>query len=451
MKLKKIDPGDPAGTIILKSSLIIALLMIIGQPLTAQVWNLQMCLDTAMANNKNLQISRNSMEIGGQKHKEAQAGLVPKINVNADYRYYASLPYQFMPLSAFGGPDGQFKEVQFGVPHNISANLQLTMPLYNPQVYGAIRTTKIGSELSGLQVQKTTEQLFFEISNLYYNAQILSSQRAFIDSNLVNNKKLLKNLQLLKEQLLAKGTDVSRVQLQIDQLTNQREITGNKYDQVLNALKFAMGISGDRSISIELLAIYHPENRENKNAPTIDIRVSETQSRLLVSELRTLKNSRLPSLSLYGTYGISGYGYDKQPNEFLKFYPIGFAGLQLTYPLFNGTITQRKINQKKLEVRNNELQQSLITEQTNMQVDNARKQRLVAQHSLETTRSQIALGQSVYGQTILQQAQGTAGLPDVLLADNALREAQQNYLAAVVEFLKADLELKKLTGNILNN
>jgi OMF family outer membrane factor len=416
----------------------------------SQVWTLQQCIDTALVYNKRLQISRNSREAGEQKHKEAEANLIPKINVNADYRYYANLPYQFMPLSAFGGPDGQFKEVKFGVPHNINANLQLTLSVYNPLIYGAIQSTKIGSEISGLQVQKTTEQIIFEISNLYYNAQILSSQLVFIDSNLMNNKKLLKNLQLLKEQLLAKGTDISKVQLQIDQLTNQGEIIANKFEQILNALKFTMGISGERSVGITPLFLYHPENNEYKTTSTFDIRISETQSRLLVSELRTLKNSRLPSLALYGTYGTAGYGYDKQPNEFLKFYPIGYAGLQLTYPLFNGTITRRKINQKRLEVRNSELQQSLITEQTNMQIDNARQQRMVAQHSLETTLSQIALGQSVYGQTILQQAQGTAGLPDVLLADNALREAQQNYLGAVVEYLKADLELKKLTGNILN-
>ncbi len=433
-----------------KIILLVLLIVVTVRPAQSQVWTLQQCIDTALVNNKNLQISRNSMEVGEQKHQEALANLIPKVNVNADYRYYANLPYQFMPLSAFGGPDGQFKEVQFGVPHNINANLQLTLSVYNPLVYGAIQSTKIGSEISGLQVQKTTEQVFFEISNLYYNGQILNSQRTFIDSNLTNNKKLLKNLQLLKEQLLAKGTDVSKVQLQIDQLTNQREIIANKYDQVLNALKFTVGISGDQSIGIEPLSLSHPENKEYKNASTIDIRISETQSRLLASELRTLKNSRLPSLSIYGTYGTAGYGYDKQPNEFLKFYPIGYAGLQLTYPLFNGTITQRKINQKKLEVRNSELQQSLIADQTNMQVDNARQQKIVAQHSLETTLSQIALGQSVYGQTILQQAQGTAALADVLLADNALREAQQNYLTAVVEYLKADLELKKLTGNILN-
>jgi len=38
------------------------------------------------------------------------------------------------------------------------------------------------------------------------------------------------------------------------------------------------------------------------------------------------------------------------------------------------------------------------------------------------------------------------------LADNALREAQQAYLTSMVDYLKADLELKKLTGNIsINN
>jgi outer membrane protein TolC len=57
------------------------------------------------------------------------------------------------------------------------------------------------------------------------------------------------------------------------------------------------------------------------------------------------------------------------------------------------------------------------------------------------------VAQTIYEQTILQQKQGTASLTDVLLADNAFREAQQTYLT-IIDYLKADLELKKLTGNI---
>ena len=124
--------------------------------------------------------------------------------------------------------------------------------------------------------------------------------------------------------------------------------------------------------------------------------------------------------------------------------------MQLTYPLFNGTVTQRKINQKKLEISNNELQAQLIGDKNKMETENALRQRTIAQQTVINTENQITLAQSIYEQTILQQKQGTATLTDVLLADNALREAQQNYLSTVVDYLKADLELKKLTGTIKN-
>ena len=433
-----------------KHSFVLLLLIIGFESTQAQTWTLQQCIDTAQIHNKNLQMSRNNMAIGEQREKEAKANLIPKVTVNADYKYFTNLPYQLLPLNALNpvAPEGQFRAAQFGVPHNINANMQLSMPLYNTQVYGAIQTTKIASELSDLQYQKTEEQIYFEISNLYYNAQILHHQLAFIDSNLINAERLLKNMQLLNEQLLAKGTDVIKVKLQVSQLITQKETIKSKYEQVINALKFAMGISIERNLQIEANIQYQTATEYNTSS-TVDIRIIKTQNRLLSSELNTLKKSRyLPSLNLIGMYGTTGFGYNEQPASFLDFYPIGFAGVQLSYPLFNGTVTIRKINQKTLELRNNELQSGIIIEQNNMQVENANLQREVAKKTVETTTEQIQLAQTVYEQTVLQQKQGTASLTDVLLADNTLREAQQTYLSAVIDYLKADLELKKLTGNI---
>jgi len=427
---------------------LVLLLIVTGLSNTqAQVWSLQQCIDTAQVYNKALKISRNNVAIGQQRKMEAKANLIPKISANADYKYFTDLPTQLMPASIFGGPAGTFKETQFGVPHNINANLQLTMPLYNPQVFGAIQTAKIATEFNNLQLQKTEEQIYFDISNLYYNGQLLLRQLSFIDSNIVNTSKLLKNMQLLKEQLMAKGTDVSKVQLQKEQLETQKESVSSKYEQVINALKFAMGIPLDQNMQIEQEILYKMSN-EYSSTPAIEIRLANTQSKLLLSELNTLKKSKLPSVSLFGTYGKTGFGYDKQPNDFLKFYPIGFAGIQISYPLFNGTVTQRKISQKKLEIKNSELQVQLVTEQNAMQTNNAKRQMAVAQKAVETNTSQIKLAQAIYEQTVLQQKQGTASLTDVLLADTALREAQQNYLAAVVDYLKADLELKKLSNQL---
>ncbi len=421
--------------------------MVFSMTSNAQVWTLQQCIDTALINNKNLEIGRNGVLIGEQKHKEATANLIPKVNLIADYKYYIDLPYQLMPADVFGGPSGTFKEAQFGVPHNINASVQLSMPLYSPQVYGTIRTTKIASEISTLQYEKTEEQVYFEVSNLYYNAQILIHQQDFVDSNLTNTTTLLKNMQLLKDQLMAKGTDVNKVQLQLAQLSTQRELIRSKYELVLNALKFTMGIPSNRILQIDE-NIHFKIGNEYVSTSAVDVRIAETQKRLVLSELSTLRYSRLPTVSIYGTYGQTGFGYDKKPNDFLKFYPIGFAGIQLSYPLFNGTVTKRKINQKRIETHNSELQLNLITEQNIMQRENARQQIIVAQRSVETTQAQISLAQTIYEQTLLQQKEGTASLTEVLLADNALREAQQTYLTAIIDYLKADLELKKLTGNI---
>jgi OMF family outer membrane factor len=395
-------------------------------------------------------VYRNDIAIGEQREKEAKANFNPKVTANADYKYFTNLPYQLLPLNALNpaAPEGEFRAAQFGVPHNINLNLQLSMPLYNPQLYGAIQTTKIASEWIELQYQKLEEQIFFDISNLYYNAQILHHQLAFIDSNLINAERLFKNMQLLNEQLLVKGTDVSKVKLQVAQLTSQKVGVKSKYEQVLNALKFTIGLSLENNLQIETNILYE-NSFEYSSLSTLDFRMAIIKNRWLGLELNTLNKSRyLPSLNLFANYGTTGFGYNGKPNGFLDFYSIGFAGIQLSYPLFSGTVTERKINQKTLELKNNELQMGLINEQNYLQVENAKLQRKTAKNTVETLTEQIQLAQIIYEQTIVQQKLGTATLTDILLADNSLREAQQTYLSAVIDYLKADLELKKFTGNI---
>lgn len=416
-----------------------------------EVWSLNQCIDTALVYNKSLQINRNNTAIGEQKVNESKANLVPKISANADYKYFTDLPHQLMPLSTFNptAPEGQFKEAQFGVPHNLNANLLLTMPLYSPQIYGAIQNTKTAIGLSKLQYQKTEEQLRYDITLLYYNAQIVQHQLVFLDSNLLNTNKLLKNMQLLHQQLMAKGIDVSKLKLQIEQLSTQQKIVNNRYQQILNALKLHVGIVLNRELSVESFIPFRETTFTPIQKQSLDEQIINQQNKLLSSELSTLQRSAcLPSLNLVASYGTAGFGYDKKPNDFLKFYPIGFAGIQFTYPLFSGTVTHRKIKQKKLEISNNRLQSQLIADKNTIDIENAERQKTTTYQSITDTGNQIKLAQTIYQQTILQQRQGVANITDVLLADHTLREAQQNYLSALIDYLKADLELKKLGGNL---
>ena len=423
-------------------------LFIISIPTKAQIWTLEQCIDTALVHNKSLQIKKNEIRMGIEKQKESKSNLLPKVFAGVEYKYFTDLPYQLMPLSVFGGQEGQFKEAQFGVPHNISANLKITMPLYNAQISGGIKAARIGTEIKTLQYQKAEEDLRYEISILYYNAQLLNKQLNFIDSNLVNSLKLLKNIQLLKEQALARETDVLKLELQIQQLETQRLLTSNKYIQVLNALKLLMGIPSDTELEIITAIDIHHSNSRHSSQTIIDIKIAKKQQHFLANEKAILKKTRLPSVSVFASYGTTGYGFDSEHNSFLNFYPIGLAGLKINYPLFNGTITKRKINQKEIELHNSDLKIKWISDKNKLDIENATLQVEAAKNVAITGEAQIHMAQLILQQTLLQQKQGLASLTDVLLADNTLREAQQNYLSAVIDFLKAEIKLIKVNGGI---
>ena len=425
-------------------------ILLVGKPtVLSQEWTLKQCIDSALVKNKSIQLSKNNNAISEERWLETKASLLPKLSLNAEYKYFTDLPTQLMPLSTFNpsAPEGQFKEAQFGVPHNINANFQLLVPLYNPQLYGAIKSTELANQLSQLQTTKVEEQLSFDIANMYYSAQIIHSQLQFIDSNLLNSQKVLSRVQKLHEQLLSKGTDVQKIELQIQQLSSQKHQLEANYLQLLNALKFAIGIPLDTNLQLKH-TIEYSTSIELESKPIIELKMNALQYELQKNELKTLNHSRfLPSLNLMANYGTMGFGYDQQPSNFLNFYPIGFAAVQFSYPIFSGTQTLRKINQKQFELQNSQLQRVILEEQNAMQIRNANQQRSNALETIATSNDQISFAQTIYQQTQLHYSLGSASLTDVLLSDNALREAQQTHLSAIINYLKATLELTKLTGN----
>jgi len=415
--------------------------------LSAQPLSLEQCIDTALQYNRTIKLSQQDVIQANEKNKETKGNLFPKLNGMTDYRYYTDLPYQLMPAEAFGGPAGTYKEVQFGVPQSLNANLQLTVPIYNPTALGAIKATRIAIELSKIQRIKTEEDVVLEVSNAYYNAQILLNQLAFLDSNLINTNKLLQTTTLLHQQQIAKGTDVDRLQLQLDQLANQRKTTFSQQQQVLNALKFLMGKPVSDTIQVSIT-----ENTSVQLDPqiqeTTDMKLIDKKLQFNYAELKGLRNIKLPSLGAYGVYGTTGYG-NTGANSFFNFHPIGYVGAQLSIPLFNGMITKHKIVQKKIDIQKTNIQKELVSEKSKLDLINAEIQYALANQNIATVDHQIKLAKKIYNNTVLQNKQGMANITDLLLADNSLREAQQNYIVAMVNLRKAELEYKRVTGNLI--
>ncbi len=431
----------------LQKIFLVGIILITNVTVRAQTLTLEQCIGTALQYNRNIKLSEQDIYLATEKNKETRGNLIPKIVGLTDYRYYTDLPYQIMPAAAFGGEAGTYKEVQFGVPQSLNANLQVTVPIYNPTALGAVKNTRIAAELSELQKIKTEEDVVMEVSNAYYNAQILLNQMSFLNSNMMNTRELVQTTILLHQQQLAKGTDVDRLQLQLEQITNQRNTVSSQQHQVLNSLNFLMGKPISDSIQV-LINEKATVVMNYKSQLTTVLLLIDKKNEVNTSELRALRNSILPTLGLYGVYGTTGFGTTGS-NSFFNFHPIGYVGAQLSVPIFNGLITKHRIAQKRIDIQKTNIQKELVAEKSKLDMINAEMQYTLASQNMVTVGSQINLAKKIYDNTVLQNKLGMASITDLILADNSLRDAQQNYIIALVSLRKSELEYKRVTGNLI--
>ncbi|MBK6754685.1 MAG: TolC family protein [Flavobacteriales bacterium] len=429
---------------IIMVSLLVTLLAAQG---SAQIMTLEQCVDSALANDRRVRMAALDEEMSTLRIGEAKAGLIPKVRGAAEFRHYTDLPYQLMPSSFFGGPEGAYRAVQFGTTQNINANLQAQMPLYDPQVWGGIQMAREGDRIVGLQGERTREAVVLEVSNVYYNLQIMNARLAFLDSNVVNAEDLVRNTELLHDQALARASDVDRLRLQHAQLLTQRERARSQYAQAMDALRMLIGVPVDAPLEVTA-----PEAVLYTTAPTArlgtGVRTAEQAMRLKTAELQLVKRSRIPSLNATGLYGTTGFGPIGAEDRY-DYYPIGYFGVQLQVPIFQGTVLGKRIKGKELELEHATLQRDVALERDALEHRAALRDEALARRTLADSEAQLELADRIRRSTLLQHGQGVASLSDIVLADQAFWDAQQNYINALVDLRKAQLELARINGTLL--
>ncbi|MBL8009243.1 MAG: TolC family protein [Flavobacteriales bacterium] len=432
---------------LLSAAWLVASLVATAQPEVPER-SLQECIDLALAHDQRSRSADIDLRMAEARVDEQQANLLPKVRGVADMRHYADLPYQLLPASFFGGPEGVYREIQFGTPNNITLNVQAQLPLVDVGSWEGIHVAREAERMAGMQRERSREEVVLELSNAYYNAQVLQARRTFLDSNLLSTEAMLRNVELLHAQLLARGTDVDRLRLQRDQLRTQRERLVAQHEQVLDLLRLMMGLPPDAPLATEPASAPVQQTQATPKA-TAGLRIAEQGVLLRQAEIRLLKRSRLPSLHGYGLYGNTGFGPIASGGRY-DLYPVSYFGATLHVPLFNGTVITKKVRQKELELERAGLLRDAVADREGLEQRRATRDEALALRTLSDAEAQLALAERIRRSTLLQHTEGLATLTDLVLADQAVREGQQLYIDALVQLRKAQLELARLNGTLLN-
>ena len=328
------------------------------------------------------------------------------------------------------------------------------MPLYNKTLYTAIEISKTLDNINQLSYEKAREDLIVQISQMYFLAQNTAEQIRLIDENIVRLKGLRDITVAFYENGMAVEVDVKRVNINIENLSVQRDNATSMLEQQYNMLKYVMDYPADKEI--EVTSVDPQETIKAKltgmSTNLYELQILEKKQTLAEQQKRMAKEGYLPSLSLSGNLAFTAYT-DKLKNWFHSgesnhWYDSNGIGLSLRIPVFDGFEKRSKIRKAQIDIENARLEYENATKSLETDYLNATNDMMNSERNFRKQLDNYNLARDVYDVTADQYREGVASMTAVLQDEMRVSEAQNNYLSAHYNYQIANLKLLKITGQL---
>ncbi|WP_052955866.1 TolC family protein [Flavihumibacter petaseus] len=384
---------------------------------------------------------------------EVKAGALPTISGSGSLTYNPLLQLTPIPGELTGQP-GTTTLVAFGQKWNSGANVNLSQNLYNKGVITGLRAANSSREFYRINAQLTDEQLIEQVSGIYYQVLVEKHKLNVLDTTIENTARISKVIKGLYESGLAKEIDVDRTTVNLSNLYAQRQQILNSITLQENQLKFAMGMEIQTPLTFPPIEFKKILTQGDTSRPDVNsltqMQLLRKQGELLEFKKQSIKAEYYPSLSLSGNYGVQGLGnsFPMGKGPSVNWFDYASIGLNLKIPIFNGFSTRSKVRQANIEIlkMKEDIDQASLS--LNLAYENAATQ---LKNSLVVLRSQLdnaTLAQKVYRNTQSNYNLGLAPLTDLLDAENALTDANNNYSSALLAYRIAEIQLLKTQGKL---
>ena len=431
--------------------------LLIAQESKTTGLSLQQCVQMAVKKNINVTTARIDDQKSKYKMDEGFAALFPKINFNGSLTDNVLLPTTVLPGEFLGKP-GTMIPLQMGSTYSASAVLSISQVLYNQTALTAVKLLKKMSSISGLSVEKASEDIAFEVAKLYALEQTTEEQRKLIDKNILLLERLRDITKITIDNGIGKQIDLDRVNVNLENLYTQQSNTQAAQEQQLNMIKYMLDLPLDQTILLTDTA----EMQLMKSEPIlktdfsnhVTIRLLESQKDISLLNKKIITNGYLPTLSLSGQAAYQGlqekFGTYFKSSPDNKWYPFANFTVTLAVPVFDGFEKRSKSRQANLEIQ--KVQETLdnAKESFSMNYKNAMNNFLNNKSTVRRQKQNLELAEKVYLETTLKYREGMAAMSSLLQDEMSLSSAQGGYLTALYNFKEAELKIMSLTGEIKN-
>lgn len=415
-------------------------------------FTLQDAIVFGVAHQVNIQKSKLELDKNEQKFNEALALYLPQVRASGGVNNNLKLATNIIPGAVFGQP-GQDVAVKFGTKYTVNGFIDASQVIYDQSLLTGLSANKEVQTISQLSVNKSEEQVIFDVAIAYYNVQLIGLQKEIVQANVKKLDSLLKITKVQLDNGFAKQLDYDKLKVNRTNLETELSNIELNYQQQLVYLKYVMAYPLEEAIqlstSVEQEKVASSIATKMEMTNNLDFQMLMAQRRLTNINISQLKASYLPSFSL----GFR-YGYQAQRNQldFLSsattWYPNSVLSINMNVPIFDGLSKHAKIQQLSIQQKQSVLDEEQLKNTLKFQLKNMETKLQVSLGALETQRNNLQLAEEIYQTTMLQYQTGVISTAELLNAETSLKEAQTNYLRSVAQIRMAELEALKAAGNI---
>ncbi len=423
-----------------------------------QVMNMSLkdCMEYAVKNQPNVKNLKFEEALQQLKNDELTGLTRPQANFSGGVSGFIQVPKSRSDGSLFNfspDPPPRYNVFQFALPYNSNCTLSVSQLLFDPNVFIALDARKSIMELTRANTAVTEVNTKYNVAKAYYNT-IIAEKRV---ASLTNNIALVKDFYNMTSKLFTEGfaekIDADRLQVQLNNL----EVEKNKIENLIaisyQLLKFNMGMPLSQPIFLtDDLDIEKIKSNVLAENVTYENR-AEMQQLSIAKHLQGLdvkrqKNSNLPTVAAFGSYGLGSSTLSFSDLFTYKYYPQSLLGLQVNLPLYTGGQRQNKIKQAQLKIDQLDNTKAIVQQGIDLEYANAKTQLKNSLLSLDNQNKNVELAQRVLNTTQKKYKEGLGSAIEVMQAQTAYKDAQTNYLSSMFEVTSANIDLQKALGNI---
>ena len=442
--------NNKTKTVRLLSKSIAAAFMVFGMNAFAQQQvSLSDAIKSALQNKAEAKKAALQVQKAEYKITEARAGALPQVHVGGNLTYNPIIQESVLD---FGG---QRMVVKMGQPWTSNIAATVNQALFDQKVFIGLKAAKSTREFYVLNATLTNEQIISNVATSYYNVFVQEENLRTLDASYANTEKVRNIIKSLVDNGLAKQIDLDRTNVQLTNISSNKQRVVNGVELAKNALKFYMGIPIDTDIELQEESI-EPKPELLASIANIDnrseVKVLEKQKELLQYNKKATEAALYPTVGLQGQYGWYGVG-SKFPltnglNNGVNWSDFASIGLNLNIPIFTGGATKSRIQQAEIDIL--DVQQDIENTKLSLDLDykNAVTNIENAIINLNSMKENVALAEKVQKNTQSNYQYGLANLTELLDADNALTQAKQNYANALLDYKQAEIQLIKAKGEL---